>query len=374
VAKAVQTAIQGGPASVPAGEVATRGIFDAASLAQEPVTIEPGRNFDLFDLKWRPAKLKVSALSAGELTVQGEGPQRTMRLEARKPLSLTLREGEYRFTMRYRAGLAPETITKTIYNETEETLAFTGLLPEPKPEPPANFVYVKPGVFTMGSPSREEGRSVNEVQHEVRLSGFFMSKYEVTQKEYAALMRTNPSKYQSDNNPVEQVDWFDAVRFCNERSRREGLTPAYTINGNSVTWNRAADGYRLPTEAEWEYACRAGGSGPYSTNRANFNKNLRQRGGIKTNSVGSVDANPWGLYDMHGNVWEWCWDWFNAYPTGSQTDPAGPALGTTRVVRGGGWYTSTEQLRAAYRGADAPDYKDDSLGFRLVRSILSQSR
>jgi formylglycine-generating enzyme required for sulfatase activity len=225
----------------------------------------------------------------------------------------------------------------------------------------------------MGSPEGEEGRTANETRHEVTLGGFFIAKYEVSQKEYAAVMRNNPSAFKGDDNPVEQVSWFDAVRYCNEKSRREGLAPAYTINGADVTWNRAANGYRLPTEAEWEYACRAGSSGPFSVNRANFNKNLRQRGS-KTNSVGSADPNVWGIYDMHGNVWEWCWDWLGNYPAGKQTDPAGPASGTARVDRGGGWYTSTEQLRSAYRGSDKPDYKDDSLGFRLARSIPANTR
>jgi formylglycine-generating enzyme required for sulfatase activity len=373
VAKVVQAAIQGGPpegsASVPVGEVATRGMFDTASLAQEPVTKEPEKNFDLFDLKWRPAKITVSALTAGELTVQGEGAGRTVRLAAKKPVTLSVREGEYVFTMRYQAGVAPETINREIYNETEQTLAFTGVAEtKPRPVPPVDFVYVAPGVFTMGSPPREEGRSANETQHQVRIRGFFMGKYEVTQKEYAAVMGRNPGGFRGENLPVEQVNWFDAVRYCNERSRREGLTPAYTINGQNVSWNRAANGYRLPTEAEWEYACRAGNTGPFSVSRANFNKNLRQRGN-KTNAVGSAGANAWGLYDMHGNVWEWCWDWFGDYRTDFQTDPAGPASGTMRVVRGGGWYTSNEQLRSAYRGSDDPGYKDDSLGFRLARSI-----
>jgi formylglycine-generating enzyme required for sulfatase activity len=338
------------------------------------VTIEPGKNFDLFDLKWRPAKLKVSALTAGELTVQGEGPEQKLRLDARKPLTLSLREGGYRFTMRYRAGVAPETLEREIHNETEETLAFTGV-PEAKqpPRPPAGFVYVKPGTFMMGSPPREEGRVANELQHEVRVSGFFMGMHEVTQKEYAAITGTNPSGFRGDNRPVEKVGWLGAARFCNEKSRREGLTPAYTVNGQNVTWNRSANGYRLPTEAEWEYACRAGNTGPFSVSRANFNKNSR-RGGAETNPVGSTDANAWGLYDMHGNVWEWCWDWFGDYEAKAQTDPTGPAWGTTRITRGGCYYSANIQLRAAHRGSSPPEQTDVNLGFRLARSLQEQTR
>jgi formylglycine-generating enzyme required for sulfatase activity len=275
--------------------------------------------------------------------------------------------------MRYRAGVAPETIRREILNETEETLAFTGVAEtKARPVPPAGFVYVAPGVFTMGSQAREEGRNANEIQRQVSMGGFFMGAFEVTQKEYAALMRTNPSGFRGDNRPVEKVSWFDAVRYCNERSRREGLTLAYTINGSSVTWNRAANGYRLPTEAEWEYACRAGNSGPFSVSQANFNKNSR-RGGAETNPVGSAGANPWGLYDMQGNVWEWCWDWFGNYRTDAQTDPAGPASGTTRITRGGCYYSANAQLRAAHRGSSPPEHTDTSLGFRLARSLPAQA-
>ncbi|MDR1931631.1 MAG: SUMF1/EgtB/PvdO family nonheme iron enzyme [Spirochaetales bacterium] len=368
-----QAPIKAGQVVAQAVSVAVRGQVDLSSYVQEPVPKLPEKNFDLFDLKWRPAKVTVKAETAGELTVKGPGPEQRHTLAAKRPVTLTLREDGYEFTMRYRAEVAPETISREIYNETEETIAFTGVPEVKRPiTPPEGFVYVSPGAFTMGSPVSEEGRSDNEVQHRVNVSGFFMGKYEVTQREYAALMRANPSGFRGDNKPVEKVSWLDAVRYCNERSRREGLAPAYTVNGSAVTWNRAANGYRLPTEAEWEYACRAGGAGPFSVSRANFNKNSR-RGGAETNTVGSADPNRWGLYDTHGNVWEWCWDWFGNYRTGDQTDPTGPASGATRVTRGGCYYSANAQLRAAHRGSSLPEHTDVSLGFRLARSLPAQT-
>ncbi|GBU28681.1 hypothetical protein R84B8_02241 [Treponema sp. R8-4-B8] len=130
---------------------------------------------------------------------------------------------------------------------------------------PAGMVFIQGGTFTMGSPTNEPGRSSYEVQHQVTVSSFYMGKYEVTQKEYKEIMGTNPSNFKGDNLPVEQVSWYDAIEYCNKRSQKEGLTPAYTRNGYNVTWNKNANGYRLPTEAEWEYACRAGTTTPFST-------------------------------------------------------------------------------------------------------------
>jgi formylglycine-generating enzyme required for sulfatase activity len=206
-----------------------------------------------------------------------------------------------------------------------------------------------------------------------------MGKYEVTQKEYQAVMGTNPSNFKGDNLPVESVNWFDAVNYCNARSRKEGLTPAYTVSGENVTWNRGANGYRLPTEAEWEYACRAGTSTPFSTgsnittSQANYDGNYPYNNNSngpyreKTTNVGSFSPNAWGLYDMHGNVWEWCWDWYGDYSAGAQTDPSGAAPGSYRVLRGGSWNFIAQYLRSAYRGLNSPSYRYNSYGFRVVR-------
>jgi len=235
---------------------------------------------------------------------------------------------------------------------------------------PEGFVLINGGTFIMGNPSSEQGCSDSEVQHQVTVSSFYMSRYEVTQKEYQEIMGTNPSAFKGDNLPVEQVSWYDAVEYCNARSQKEGLTPAYTINGTDVTWNRNANGYRLPTEAEWEYACRAGTTTAYSTG-ASISDNTGwydANSGNTTHPVGQKPPNAWGLYDMHGNVYEWCWDWYGDYPTTAQTDPVGASSGSGRVARGGGWGGSAQDVRSAYRLDITPSLRSASLGFRLVRN------
>jgi formylglycine-generating enzyme required for sulfatase activity len=259
-----------------------------------------------------------------------------------------------------------------------------------------DFVYVKGGIFTMGSPETEPEREDNESPpHQVRVSSFYMGKYEVTQKEYQAVMGTNPSTFKGDTLPVDCMSWYDAIAYCNKRSQGEGLPPAYKIdktrkdpNNQSpydtvrwvVTWNHHAEGYRLPTEAEWEYACRAGTTTPFNTglnittDQANYDGNYpytNHRKGIyreTTTAVGSFAPNPWGLYDMHGNVYEWCWDWYGDYSSKPQTDPAGVLSGANRVIRGGGWSIYAKYLRSASRYRTNPMIPHYNVGFRVVRS------
>ena len=276
------------------------------------------------------------------------------------------------------------------------------------------MVRIPAGTFTMGSPITEPDREDNETQHSVTLSAFWMGKYEVTQGQYQAVMGTNPSEFitatageNPARRPVEQVSWYDAIVFCNMLSIREGLSPAYSINGNTNpaawgtvptnswddTWDDVqvvpgSNGYRLPTEAQWEYACRAGTTGPFNfsngagwgtsqitTDQANFDgTELLYNGspmGIvreRTIPVGSFAANAWGLYDMHGNVAEWCWDCYGEYPSGTQTDPTGAASGgyAYRLIRGGSWFSYGEFSRSAFRSLDDPYGGNDGLGFRLV--------
>ena len=238
-------------------------------------------------------------------------------------------------------------------------------------EPMVNkMVRIPGGTFLMGSPQDEWGRLNNEgPQRQVTVSSFYIGRFPVTQAEFQEVMGRNPSTFRGPNLPVEQVSWFDAIEFSNRRSIQAGLTPAYTISGNTVTWNREANGYRLPTEAEWEFACRAGTQTPFnngtSANEAGWHAG-NSRG--RTQAVGQKRPNAWGLYDMHGNVLEWCWDWYGAYPSEAQINPQGPAWGVGRVYRGGSWRFEANQIRSAFRFRNNPNLRLNFIGFRLARN------
>jgi formylglycine-generating enzyme required for sulfatase activity len=243
---------------------------------------------------------------------------------------------------------------------------------------PSDMALVHGGTFTMGSPASEAGRAGDEAQHQVTVSSFYIGRYEVTQKEWVAVMGSNPSYFKGDDLPVESVSWYEAVAYCNARSVKEGLTPAYTVVntliGATVTWNRSASGYRLPTEAEWEYAARGGSGVGYLIYAGSNNVDgvgwYWDNSGSKTHPVGTKAANGLGIYDMTGNVWEWCWDWYGTYPTSPQTDPIGAPSGAGRVARGGSWHFYGQNLRSAYRNTITPSSRYDVLGFRLVRSYF----
>ena len=261
-------------------------------------------------------------------------------------------------------------------------------------EAPESFVLVKGGTFQMGSPDAEAWRSDDETQHTVTVSDFYMSIYELTQKEYREITGENPSNFSGDDLPVENISWMDAVRYCNACSEKETLTPAYTVDGQSVTWDRSANGYRLPTESEWEYACRAGTTTPFNTENsisaeeANYyghypyeiEDNYFSQGSLSTKpgeyrqttaSVNSFSPNKWGLYNMHGNVGEWVWDYYGAYSTEAQADPAGAENGTLRVYRGGGWNDFAKNIRSAYRATLEQNKGSFNIGIRLVRNVVA---
>jgi formylglycine-generating enzyme required for sulfatase activity len=226
-----------------------------------------------------------------------------------------------------------------------------------------NFVFVGPGRFMMGSPLSEPGRNSKETQHPVVLSkGFWLQTTEVTQAQWALVMGDNPSHFKGIALPVESVSWQDVQQFIKKLNRKEGRTFAV----------------RLPTEAEWEYAARAGTSTPFAfgrcltTRQANFigksplagckkSKSIKQ-----TNAAGALAANPWGFYDMHGNVHEWCRDWLGAYPPKGITDPTGPQRGRYRIIRGGSWRQGAAACRSAARNRYSPTRRSSSLGFRLA--------
>jgi formylglycine-generating enzyme required for sulfatase activity len=306
-----------------------------------------------------------------------------------------------------------------------------------------NMKPIQPGTFMMGSPDNEPER-VNdyETQHSVTLTqGFYMGKYPVTQAQYYAIMRRNDSAFPGAGDlyenrqaefPVENLKWYEAIIFCNLLSVQEGFNPAYAMYKNTapdannnpqnnadnwnnpenwsvdrddwgsipyadgpshprwsrVRWVEGSDGYRLPTEAEWEYACRAGSTTPFNTgdnityDDANYDGELDQ-----TIPVGMYEPNNWGLYDMHGNVAEWCWDWFGAYPTGAQINPKGPmGPDTFRIMRGGSWKNAVALVRSAAQDGNQP-YSDaypflieqtqsigyySIIGFRVVRNHIQE--
>ena len=217
---------------------------------------------------------------------------------------------------------------------------------------------------------------VDAAPHEVVVSPFYIDKNLVTQERYEKLMKGNPSRWKGPQNPVEQVRWSDAVRFCNARSESEGLQPCYELK----TWkcNFETSGYRLPTEAEWEYACRAGSSTAYffgdSSTKLGEYAWFEKNAGGRPRPVAQKQPNAWGLYDMCGNVWEWCNDFYKVdyYSEAPRQDPRGPQAGETKVVRGGAWRTSAENCRSGYRYNESPGYADvcfgyDIYGFRCVK-------
>ncbi|MDF1816771.1 MAG: formylglycine-generating enzyme family protein, partial [Verrucomicrobiales bacterium] len=230
------------------------------------------------------------------------------------------------------------------------------------------MVFLPPGKFQMGSPENKEDRLDDEVLHEVELTrGFWLGKYEVTQRAWIAVMGENPSSFPNLNAPVEKVSWNDVTKFCEILTEREwnaGRLPA--------NWQ-----YALPTEAQWEYACRAGTETPFfwgktlNGKRANCD-GTNPYGTVitgpyiqRTATVGSYQPNPWGLYDMHGNVYEWCLDWYGEYEVG-KPDPQGPVSGENRVMRGGSWFDLAGDCRSALRLRNNPEFSDFDIGFRVA--------
>jgi formylglycine-generating enzyme required for sulfatase activity len=259
------------------------------------------------------------------------------------------------------------------------------------------MVNIPEGIFTMGSPASERFRNSDELQKRVAIGAFRMAVTEVTQGQYQLVMGKNPSHFangaDAPRRPVEMVNWYDAIMFCNRLSIREGLTPVYSIGGSTdpdrwgpmptgvpnswedVVWDRDANGYRLPTEAEWEYAARAGTTTTFATgnvittDQVNYDA-FRQT----TTTVGSLWRNAWGLADMHGNVSEWVWDKYVDYAPGQPYNPYGnlasPRRGGGpkghRVYRGGNWNGYVWHERVANRGIMAPAVSVNWIGFRVV--------
>jgi sulfatase modifying factor 1 len=222
------------------------------------------------------------------------------------------------------------------------------------------FVWIPPGNFLMGSPKEEKERREDESQHKVTLTkGFYMGVYAVTQEQYETVMGNNPSAFKGENNlPVEQLSWEDCQVFIKKLRDKDKKA------------------YRLPTEAEWEFACRAGTKTPFyfgetiSTDQANYNGEAYFNGkkGVnreKTTPVGIFPANAWGLHDMHGNLWQWCQEWYGDYPQIDLVDPQGPEKGEKRVLRGGSWFDKPRYARSAFRFMEVPGRGGPNIGFRV---------
>ena len=280
--------------------------------------------------------------------------------------------------------------------------------PTPKPTtPPTGFVTVA-GSTVAGGDKFKVGNNAGVFVsgRSVAISTFWMCDHEVTQAEYKAVMETNPSNWTGDDLPVEKVSWYDAIYYCNKKSLNEGLAACYAVGGKddpsqwgytphagnsisgTITCDFSKNGYRLPTEAEWEYAARGGKAGCEAANPTDWagtdsSSELRKYAWYKSNSgnkthavktekqAGVNSANSLGLYDMSGNVWEWCWDWYDDTSTPSitaSTPASGASSGSDRVDRGGSWQSGDDYCLVAYRGSLSPSDRFDNLGFRVVRS------
>lgn len=239
------------------------------------------------------------------------------------------------------------------------------------------MVELPTGSFLMGSPKDEEGRYDDEEQHPVVITRpFAIARSEVTQAQYRRVLAKDPSWFKGDDRPVEQVSWYDAVDYCNVLSQIEGRTLCYSRSGETVTWQQGCSGYRLPTEAEWEYAARAGTKLRYAGADQPENVAWFGEGTLgQTRPVTRKEPNIWGLYDLSGNVYEWVWDCY-ADDFGKSTgvdgrDPIGPSncINSGRVYRGGSYWLVAVAVRVASRNRTKPHYGGSYMGFRIARSL-----
>jgi formylglycine-generating enzyme required for sulfatase activity len=273
--------------------------------------------------------------------------------------------GQASLEMRYADGKT-ESRQVDVAQNSVTTVAFTFV---ERPRVPENMVLVEGGSFKMGD-AIGEGTQDERPVHTVAISGFYIGRCEVTQKEWREVMGTSPASSRGDDLPVEQVSWYDAVEYCNRLSAKNGLEPCYAVAGTSVSCDFSKNGFRLPTEAEWEFAARGGirsaGSKFSGGNNADSIGWYAANAGGRTHPVGLKQANELGLYDMTGNVWEWCWDWSAAYSSASQADPRGSGSGESRVLRGGSWIHTEKIVRVSSRLGFAPQSGFSFVGLRVA--------
>ncbi len=345
----------------------------------ESGTSTPARTPGFQEEAAKYGSVKVSVVEAGTVYIDGT---RMGSISANRSATMTdVEVGRHDIEVRYNDNTEKKSITVTENRTVQIAFSYRRIVETPQIDD--NFISVQGGTFQMGSTS---GDSDEKPVHSVTVSSFYISPYEVTQAEYKSVMRSsiqqqrdkaNPDwsvKGEGNNYPMYYVSWNEVVEYCNALSRKEGLTPCYSGSGNSISCDFSADGYRLPTEAEWEYAARGGNnSRGYTYAGGNSMGSLgwyRDNSGSKTHPVGGKQANELGIYDMSGNVWEWCWDWYGDYSSGNQRDPRGASSGLGRVRRGGSWGNSALFSRSALRGNNSPGIRGNYLGFRLVRSSV----
>ena len=363
-----------------------------AAVSSDPVK-KPG--FQIDDVKY--GSVKVSVAETGVVYLDGS---RIGDLAADRSATLTdIQTGSHRIELRYPSYTESKYIT--VYENKTSSLSFTYKKPKmtvssssSSNKPASNnnnyaasgssykpqMVFVEGGSFQMGSTTNYNAKPI----HKVTLSSFYISKYEITQKEYKAVMGNDPSSHKGEGMPVDKVSWFDACEYCNKLSIKSGYTPTYNIIKTNdktkdgkpdkskwkVTCNWNADGYRLPTEAEWEYAAIGGNksrgysySGSDDPSEVSWNKNT----GGKPMKVGTKKANELGIHDMSGNHWEWCWDWYSSYTAADKNNPTGPSEGEKKVERGGAYYADPQIGKVDYRLMCPPETEYSSITIRIVR-------
>ncbi len=370
-----------------AGSYAIKALLPDGKVFEEKRNLKAGAaERVVFDMS---GSISVSARTVGELWI--DGVNKGIVAPGLPTTFDSVAPGTRNLELRYPEGKTEKLAIRVSARERAQA-AFSYIPPPPIKN---GFVYLPASSFTMGSPASEKDRSGDEgPQHEVRLSAFAIGQYEVTQTEWQAVMGSNPSNFKGDRLPVEQVSWYDILVYCNKRSRKEGLVPCYSISGSTDpgrwgavptsrngTWDAvrcdwSANGYRLPTEAEWEYAAKGGAAAGSLAVNAVYAGSAELdsvawyigNSGNMTHPVGQKAANALGLYDMAGNVWEWCWDWYKDtyYASSPGSDPRGADSGAYRVLRGGSWDYDGLYLRSALRGYNGPGLRYSSSGFRVV--------